>query len=201
MGTRLNCAVTRVPRAPEDRASWPGYTDPGWKGVFPGQGEVRAAETLLEFVRERLRLTGQVDLLLGGDGRLEWLDFKTSPRPVYSPALLASYERQLVHTPTFWKRATASGQTVCSCTGLLSHASKTRSWSALTGRHKSQPPAPILNRWWRKSSRKTSPCGHLRSLTSARSVTSAATVRGRGSSGSREMKHEQGYGPFMADQS
>ena len=26
-------------------------------------------------------LTGKVDLLLGGDGRLELLDFKTSPRP------------------------------------------------------------------------------------------------------------------------
>src|SRR5713226_819929 len=40
-------------------------------------------------------LTGKVDLLLGGDGRLELLDFKTSPRPVDSPELLASYERQL----------------------------------------------------------------------------------------------------------
>jgi DNA helicase-2/ATP-dependent DNA helicase PcrA len=40
-------------------------------------------------------LTGKVDLLLGGDGRLELLDFKTSPRPVHSPALLVSYERQL----------------------------------------------------------------------------------------------------------
>ena len=40
-------------------------------------------------------LTGKVDLLLGGDGRLELLDFKTSPRPAHSPALLAGYERQL----------------------------------------------------------------------------------------------------------
>ena len=40
-------------------------------------------------------LTGKVDLLLGGDGRLELLDFKTSPKPVGSPALLATYERQL----------------------------------------------------------------------------------------------------------
>jgi DNA helicase-2/ATP-dependent DNA helicase PcrA len=45
--------------------------------------------------KDRYVLTGKVDLLLGGDGRLELLDFKTSPRPVYSPALLASYERQL----------------------------------------------------------------------------------------------------------
>jgi DNA helicase-2/ATP-dependent DNA helicase PcrA len=40
-------------------------------------------------------LTGTVDLLLGGDGKLELLDFKTSPRPEHSPALLAAYEQQL----------------------------------------------------------------------------------------------------------
>jgi DNA helicase-2/ATP-dependent DNA helicase PcrA len=40
-------------------------------------------------------LTGKVDLLLGGDGKLELLDFKTSPRPTGSPALLDAYERQL----------------------------------------------------------------------------------------------------------
>jgi DNA helicase-2/ATP-dependent DNA helicase PcrA len=45
--------------------------------------------------KDRYILTGKVDLLLGGDGRLELLDFKTSPRPVHSPVLLASYERQL----------------------------------------------------------------------------------------------------------
>ncbi|MEX1243808.1 MAG: ATP-dependent DNA helicase [Thermoanaerobaculia bacterium] len=40
-------------------------------------------------------LGGKVDLLLGGDGKLELLDFKTSPRPTNSPELLAAYERQL----------------------------------------------------------------------------------------------------------
>ncbi len=40
-------------------------------------------------------LTGKVDLLLGGDGKLELLDFKTSPRPKDCPELLATYERQL----------------------------------------------------------------------------------------------------------
>jgi DNA helicase-2/ATP-dependent DNA helicase PcrA len=40
-------------------------------------------------------LAGKVDLLLGGDGKLELLDFKTSPRPKDSPELLAAYERQL----------------------------------------------------------------------------------------------------------
>ena len=40
-------------------------------------------------------LAGKVDLLLGGDGKLELLDFKTSPRPTDSPELLAAYERQL----------------------------------------------------------------------------------------------------------
>lgn len=40
-------------------------------------------------------LGGKVDLLLGGDGKLELLDFKTSPRPRDSPELIAAYERQL----------------------------------------------------------------------------------------------------------
>ncbi len=40
-------------------------------------------------------LAGKVDLLLGGDGRFELLDFKTSPRPTHSPDLIAAYERQL----------------------------------------------------------------------------------------------------------
>ncbi len=40
-------------------------------------------------------LAGKVDLLLGGDGKLELLDFKTSPRPTDSPELIAAYERQL----------------------------------------------------------------------------------------------------------
>lgn len=45
--------------------------------------------------KESYILTGTVDLLLGGDGRLELLDFKTSPKPEHSPELLSSYERQL----------------------------------------------------------------------------------------------------------
>ena len=40
-------------------------------------------------------LTGKIDLLSGKDGKLELLDFKTSPRPVNSPTLIAEYERQL----------------------------------------------------------------------------------------------------------
>jgi DNA helicase-2/ATP-dependent DNA helicase PcrA len=35
-----------------------------------------------------------VDLLLGGDERLEILDFKTSEKPANSPDLLAAYEAQ-----------------------------------------------------------------------------------------------------------
>lgn len=45
--------------------------------------------------KEGYILHGKVDLLLGGDGKLELLDFKTSPRPVESPELIAAYERQL----------------------------------------------------------------------------------------------------------
>jgi len=40
-------------------------------------------------------LTGKVDLLMGDDGQLEVLDFKTSPRPKESLDLLTSYEHQL----------------------------------------------------------------------------------------------------------
>lgn len=45
--------------------------------------------------KEGYILAGKVDLLLGGDGKLELLDFKTSPRPKNSPELIAAYERQL----------------------------------------------------------------------------------------------------------
>ncbi|MGQ9591820.1 MAG: ATP-dependent helicase [Planctomycetota bacterium] len=40
-------------------------------------------------------LVGKVDLLMGGDGKLEMLDFKASPRPKDTPELIAAYERQL----------------------------------------------------------------------------------------------------------
>jgi len=40
-------------------------------------------------------LTGKVDLILGADGKLELLDFKTAPRPAGSEELIAAYERQL----------------------------------------------------------------------------------------------------------
>lgn len=40
-------------------------------------------------------LTGKVDLLLGADGKLELLDFKTAERPSNSAELLKAYERQL----------------------------------------------------------------------------------------------------------
>jgi len=45
--------------------------------------------------KDKYILAGKVDLLLGGDGRLELLDFKTSPRPSGDSALLDAYERQL----------------------------------------------------------------------------------------------------------
>ncbi len=45
--------------------------------------------------KEGYILTGKVDLLMGGDGKLELLDFKTAERPVDSPELLKAYERQL----------------------------------------------------------------------------------------------------------
>jgi DNA helicase-2/ATP-dependent DNA helicase PcrA len=40
-------------------------------------------------------LTGKIDLLLGGDGKLELLDFKSSVRPTPTDAKLAVYRKQL----------------------------------------------------------------------------------------------------------
>jgi DNA helicase-2/ATP-dependent DNA helicase PcrA len=56
-----------------------------------------AVEVDVSLEKDDYILVGKVDLLLGSDGKLELLDFKTSPRPKHDPELLAAYERQL-HT-------------------------------------------------------------------------------------------------------
>ena len=58
-------------------------------------GRVIQTEVDVSLEKEGYILVGKVDLLLGGDGKLEILDFKTSPRPRESPGLIAAYERQL----------------------------------------------------------------------------------------------------------
>ena len=58
-------------------------------------GRVIQTEVDVSLEKDRYILSGKIDLLLGGDGKLELLDFKTSPRPTNSPALLDGYERQL----------------------------------------------------------------------------------------------------------
>jgi DNA helicase-2/ATP-dependent DNA helicase PcrA len=45
--------------------------------------------------KEDYILTGKVDLLLGGDGKLELLDFKSQPRPEDNDKRLVSYYQQL----------------------------------------------------------------------------------------------------------
>jgi len=57
----------------------------------------RIIQTEVDVSLEKARyiLVGKVDLLLGSDGKLELLDFKTAPRPKESPELIAAYERQL----------------------------------------------------------------------------------------------------------
>lgn len=45
--------------------------------------------------KEHYILTGKIDLLLGGDGRLELLDFKSQPRPAEDDARLDAYYKQL----------------------------------------------------------------------------------------------------------
>ena len=62
------------------------------------QDEVRRVidtEVDVSLEKDDYILRGKVDLLMGGDGKLELLDFKTSPRPKDSPNLIAAYERQL----------------------------------------------------------------------------------------------------------
>lgn len=58
-------------------------------------GRVIQTEVDVSIEKDSYILAGKVDLLLGGDGKLELLDFKTSPRPKNSPELIAAYERQL----------------------------------------------------------------------------------------------------------
>lgn len=58
-------------------------------------GRVIQTEVDVSLEKDGYILAGKVDLLLGGDGKLELLDFKTSPRPKDSPDLIAAYERQL----------------------------------------------------------------------------------------------------------
>jgi DNA helicase-2/ATP-dependent DNA helicase PcrA len=58
-------------------------------------GRIVETEVDVSVEKEGYILTGKVDLLMGGDGRLELLDFKPSPRPRHSSELLANYERQL----------------------------------------------------------------------------------------------------------
>ena len=62
------------------------------------QSEMRRViqtEVDVSLEKEGYILVGKVDLLLGGDGKLELLDFKTSPRPKENRELVAAYERQL----------------------------------------------------------------------------------------------------------
>jgi DNA helicase-2/ATP-dependent DNA helicase PcrA len=61
----------------------------------PEMRRVIQTEVDVSLEKDGYILTGKVDLLLGGDGKLELLDFKTSPRPKDSPELITAYERQL----------------------------------------------------------------------------------------------------------
>ena len=56
---------------------------------------VRETEVDVSVEKDDYILTGKVDLLLGGDGKLELLDFKTGEKPNLSAESLRSYQRQL----------------------------------------------------------------------------------------------------------
>ena len=81
---------------------WPGCAESAFSQAMnyfrQNQAEMqRVVETEVDVSVEKddYILTGKMDLLMGGDGKLELLDFKTSPRPTNSPTLLPTYERQL----------------------------------------------------------------------------------------------------------
>jgi len=61
----------------------------------PEMRRVIQTEVDVSIEKDGYILAGKVDLLLGGDGKLELLDFKTSPRPKDRRDLIAAYERQL----------------------------------------------------------------------------------------------------------
>ena len=54
-------------------------------------------------------LVGKVDLLMGGDGKLELLDFKTSPRPTTAPSFSPPTSASSAPTPIFWSGGTGAG--------------------------------------------------------------------------------------------
>jgi DNA helicase-2/ATP-dependent DNA helicase PcrA len=58
-------------------------------------GRVLETEVDVSVEKEGFYLVGKVDLLMGGDGKLELLDFKTSRRPTMSAEMLDDYKRQL----------------------------------------------------------------------------------------------------------
>jgi len=58
-------------------------------------GRIIQTEVDVSLEKDGYILSGKVDLLLGGDGRFELLDFKTSPKPKENSELLRNYERQL----------------------------------------------------------------------------------------------------------
>ncbi|WP_404424237.1 ATP-dependent DNA helicase [Nibricoccus sp. IMCC34717] len=56
---------------------------------------VRETEVDVSLEKDGYILTGKVDLLMGSDGKLELLDFKTSERPAPNDPILDVYEKQL----------------------------------------------------------------------------------------------------------
>ena len=60
-----------------------------------GMSRIIETEVDVSLEKDGYILVGKVDLLIGDDGKLELLDFKTSPRPAGTPELIAAYGRQL----------------------------------------------------------------------------------------------------------
>jgi DNA helicase II / ATP-dependent DNA helicase PcrA len=56
---------------------------------------IKAEENISVLMKDGYVLTGKIDLLMQGNGRLEVLDFKTAKRPSNNSEHLETYERQL----------------------------------------------------------------------------------------------------------
>jgi len=57
--------------------------------------EIVKTEVDVSLEKENYILTGRIDLLLGGDGKLKLLDFKSQPRPIKDEKRLDTYYKQL----------------------------------------------------------------------------------------------------------
>jgi DNA helicase-2/ATP-dependent DNA helicase PcrA len=115
------------------------------KESFP---EIVETEVDVSLEKENYILTGRVDLLLGGDGKLKLLDFKSQQRPVKDEERLDTYYKQLcVYAHVLEQRYGKKPERL----EPAKRGRKTHSWSSRTGPRTWPKPALISTEWWRRS--------------------------------------------------